>query len=602
MSKLIGRNFPFMEELLSVPRGGAPAAPGLGGSGAHWLGPSLEHIPKLRMDRPITWEHHCGGWRDVVRLIHENLHTQEGTLFLSAVETEILHFGAVTEPWVGFIHQAPRHDLPFPDLERLVALSAWKESLQRCKGLFTLTDYQRRALRALGVEVPIAVVRYPMRQPAHSFRTPPRVRRTVCMIGEYLRRYQDLYDLRAPGWDKILLDSDGFREARPGLHVNDTVRVLPRLEDDVYRRLFDEAVVFLSLEDGVANTTVLECLIHLTPLLVNAVGAIPEYLGAEYPLYFSSLEEAAAKLQDEALLAQAVEYLEALPARGELSEDHFLAAIQNTAIYRSLRVPAASKGRFAPVDLSVVMCSYRRVQTLPRVLKAFCEQDFDGSFELILWNNNLAQRDAVDRAVAAVRDRLDVKVVHSSENYYCGIRMAVPALARSDLLLLCDDDVVPNPLYIETFLEAYRRHGPEAVICARGHEFLPHQLDEDHPERVWEGGQHLRFHDESAPECHVHFMHADNCLIPTSVMARAAAYRMERHEDVLVDDYWLSFVLCQMAVSIVKIKADEAFSFLASSDDPEIALFLNPAVAQQRISFYVRHMRAGWPFPVPLPG
>ena len=48
-------------------------------------------------------------------------------------------------------------------------------------------------------------------------------------------------------------------------------------------------------------------------------------------------------------------------------------------------------------------------------------------------------------------------------------------------------------------------------------------------------------------------------------------------------------------VPIRKLRGDHCFTFLPSADDPEVALFHNDAVAQERIRFYVSHMRQGWP-------
>jgi hypothetical protein len=167
---------------------------------------------------------------------------------------------------------------------------------------------------------------------------------------------------------------------------------------------------------------------------------------------------------------------------------------------------------------------------------------------------------------------------------------------RSDLLLICDDDVLPERDYIATFVRKYRQYGPDVVLCARGHVFLPHTLDEEHPEVLWGAQRHLVFYDEQNDDCHVHFFHADNCLIPKHILRKALSYNMERYEFALVDDYWLSFVVSHwLKVPIVKIKADRALSLSASNDDPAIALYLNDLVNEQRVNFYVQHMRQDWP-------
>jgi len=162
--------------------------------------------------------------------------------------------------------------------------------------------------------------------------------------------------------------------------------------------------------------------------------------------------------------------------------------------------------------------------------------------------------------------------------------------------MVCDDDVEPSPEYLETFVRKYCQYGPDAVLCARGHVFFPHAVSEEQPEKVWEMGEAMAFYDERADDCQVHFMHADNCLIPKHILLLASQFALERYEFTLVDDYWLSFVLShRLKIPLWKIKAERAFKFSDSANDPRIAMFHNPHVSEQRINFYIRHMRSGWP-------
>src|ERR1041384_1125273 len=177
--------------------------------------------------------------------------------------------------------------------------------------------------------------------------------------------------------------------------------------------------------------------------------------------------------------------------------------------------------------------------------------------------------------------------------------MAMASLIRSEFILVCDDDVKPRPAYVTTFMEKAKEYGPNSVLCCRGHVFKPHSLDEEEPQRFWTDYEHLTFFDETKTDRQVHFLHADNCLIPKHVMQQALAYPIERYEYWLIDDYWLSFVFSHiLKVPIWKIRATEALSFTKCADDPLIALYHNPKVIEQRINFYIHHMREGWPFAV----
>jgi hypothetical protein len=91
-------------------------------------------------------------------------------------------------------------------------------------------------------------------------------------------------------------------------------------------------------------------------------------------------------------------------------------------------------------------------------------------------------------------------------------------------------------------------------------------------------------------------MHADNLLVPTHLVRRALQIPLPRNEWILVDDYWLSFVLSYyFKCKLIKLQAKSVLGFIKSADDPDIALFHNPEVHAERISFYIYHMRAAWP-------
>jgi hypothetical protein len=60
--------------------------------------------------------------------------------------------------------------------------------------------------------------------------------------------------------------------------------------------------------DSAANNTILECIIRNTPIIVNKLESVVEYLGKDYPLYFNHLDEIPSLLNNEKIL-EAHQYL-----------------------------------------------------------------------------------------------------------------------------------------------------------------------------------------------------------------------------------------------------------------------------------------------------
>lgn len=105
-----------------------------------------------------------------------------------------------------------------------------------------------------------------------------------------------------------------------------------------------------------------------------------------------------------------------------------------------------------------------------------------------------------------------------------------------------------------------------------------------------------------SPYMQIHFLHADNCLIPRSILLDISTYDLPSPDFILVDDYWMSFVMSHhLKVPIWKIEGKDLFTSTPCAENKSIALFYNPEVEEQRVNFYVYHMRQGWPASMPLP-
>ena len=76
-----------------------------------------------------------------------------------------------------------------------------------------------------------------------------------------------------------------------------------------YDVLLSENIVFAHLFDAAANNTVLECIIRNTPIIINKIQGVVDYLGEDYPLYFTDLNEVPNILLNFEKINQAHEYL-----------------------------------------------------------------------------------------------------------------------------------------------------------------------------------------------------------------------------------------------------------------------------------------------------
>ena len=70
-----------------------------------------------------------------------------------------------------------------------------------------------------------------------------------------------------------------------------SVEVHNRLDNTEYDQILSRSIVFLDLIDCSASNTIVECIARQTPILIRRLDPVVEYLGEEYPLYFTDLGE-----------------------------------------------------------------------------------------------------------------------------------------------------------------------------------------------------------------------------------------------------------------------------------------------------------------------
>ena len=266
-------------------------------------------------------------------------------------------FTPYLEPWVGVWHNPPAMPEWFNGDRQaphdILASEEWRGSAPACQGLFTLSEALARWLRPR-VDVPVCVLRHPSPEPRRMFsleayRSNPD--RCIAQVGWWLRRFVSLRLLPVTTVRKVFLDLRATLPAIGSIMQRELelvspernrgeVSPLPYLDNDAYDEFLSRNLVFLHLYDASAANTLVECIQRATPLLVNPLDAVVEYLGAEYPLYFTTLEEAADKAEDDAALGRAHAYLRDLPIKRELTQSAFRAAFERSEICRRLGIGA----------------------------------------------------------------------------------------------------------------------------------------------------------------------------------------------------------------------------------------------------------------------
>jgi hypothetical protein len=326
-------------------------------------------LRKVNLQIPFTWGYHRYGWRFAVEAIRQQLHCPEGTFLVSSVDDWFGRGQTLREPWVGFVHGIPRNpawmEHRWDDVAHLVQRPQFQVALPYCRGLFTLSQYLKHFLDGCSLPVSVNAVLHPCyTPPSERHFNPARFlanpRKRILHLGQWMRVVQSFFDLPSGRYEKTLLKCGGGHDlglAPSRLVVNDSVALMDRVDDDTFDQLLSDNVVFLDLFDASANNSVVECLVRNTPLVVNRLPAVVEYLGEDYPLYYATLDEAAEKLESWDLMVQASEYLSQSPVKSQLTQAAFAKAVAESTIYTGL--PTVSGPRRQRFRSDVRACRVR---------------------------------------------------------------------------------------------------------------------------------------------------------------------------------------------------------------------------------------------------
>ena len=302
--------------------------------------------------------HHRSGWNFVMNCLVP-LHSKSGVLLDPFIEKKF-SFGAepgeaknnptpYNIPWIGFVHKPQNIPALFSyekNLEEILESEAFKESLKYCKGLFCLSEHNKKWLEK---RVPVMVEKlvHPTQTSEIKFNFKSFLEnpdKKIIQIGFWLRRLNSIYLLKTDNFSKMMTVINDFmldimEQERKSLGIkikNSDVIIEDRINNINYDKLLSENIVFLDLYESSANNAIVECIVRETPLLINPLPAVIEYLGKDYPFYFSSLEEASRKAEDLSLIKKTNEYLKKMDKQ-IFTREYFMKSFTNSKIYKSLQ-------------------------------------------------------------------------------------------------------------------------------------------------------------------------------------------------------------------------------------------------------------------------
>lgn len=106
-----------------------------------------------------------------------------------------------------------------------------------------------------------------------------------------------------------------------------SVEILERLSNEDYDMLLSRNIIFLNLVDCSAANTIIESIVRCVPICLNRIPAAVEYLGPQYPLFYTRLSDIPSLLTLDNI-TKTHQYMKAMD-KSRLNIDEYLTEFQN---------------------------------------------------------------------------------------------------------------------------------------------------------------------------------------------------------------------------------------------------------------------------------
>lgn len=294
---------------------------------------------KLDLSKCKGFATHRSGWSYCISSLMP-LHSRSGIFVDDFIERSFswdlgeyyvknnVHDLPYKKKWIGFFHNPPDTPEWFDMYHNPVAIierKVFQDSLKTCKCIITLSDYIKNWLSDK-ISVPIISVKHPTETPKikwslEKFQKQKNI--PIIQLGYWLRDLFAIHNLKTgPRFTKIIMPSDENmamdvikrKEKTQKRFWEDKYKwsgiiIKSFLSNSDYDDIMSRCIVFLKLYDSSANNAIVECIARNTPVLVNRIPAVVEYLGEDYPFYFDDIEEAGIKLMNYELIVRSHKYL-----------------------------------------------------------------------------------------------------------------------------------------------------------------------------------------------------------------------------------------------------------------------------------------------------
>jgi len=276
---------------------------------------------------------HRGGWNNVLKIFnHINLFNDNSDINFYDILEFNLEKLQDNKKWIGIVHytpNTPEHLNIFNINEVLLKNINFINAIPNCLGIITLSKYLYDYLKLYFITNEINIrldwLKHPIIFPNLLFDYQKYLNNSekkIIQLGQQLRKNTTIYNLKNNNFkkywfvgnpcnhnEKIIEDEMTYLKIK-NLDMK-SVKIYYTKTYEEYDQYLQESIILINMYDAAANNAVIECIVRNTPIIINKLPGVIDYLGNDYPLYFNKESEINDLLTNEKIKA-AHEYLKNL--------------------------------------------------------------------------------------------------------------------------------------------------------------------------------------------------------------------------------------------------------------------------------------------------
>lgn len=231
--------------------------------------------PSITFFNNKTSEDKFNGYQLMSQILY-SIETDKDIIIDSCVEKtfENAYNNFYKKPWLGIIR----------DIDCFTPNEYFNSSLENCLGIIVFSNYAKNKIKNIYENIYVAP--FPLNQNFKKFSMDNFINNTESTITQIGDNIDNQSIERVEINPELFFNKASLKKEIPD------VKKINRLTNDEYSTHLSKNIVFLNIEKNNRIITVLECIQSATPIIVNRLPIIEEFLGKDYPLFYNNFYQA----------------------------------------------------------------------------------------------------------------------------------------------------------------------------------------------------------------------------------------------------------------------------------------------------------------------